>query len=103
MRSRATEDMLRSPSSKTDPSLSAVAKIRVESEGAGEEVFAMGERMAEPESLRQSKPVDALVDAGVSSAPALAGWFFSCLDVSQPHATYGKPEKSSVDNISCFR
>ncbi|KAK6158671.1 hypothetical protein DH2020_005985 [Rehmannia glutinosa] len=71
VRSKATEDMLRTPSAKIDSSLFAVAPIRVESIGAGEEVLGMGERMTETVSLRETKPVDALVDAGVSSDPAL--------------------------------
>ncbi|KAK4435677.1 protein KAKU4 [Sesamum alatum] len=63
VRSKATEDMLRTPSTKIDPSLFAVAPSREESVGAGNVLFALGERRTEPESL---------VDAGVSSDPALA-------------------------------
>ncbi|KAK4389047.1 COP9 signalosome complex subunitb [Sesamum angolense] len=63
VRSKATEDLLRTPSSKIDPSLFAVTPSRENSVGAGNLFFALGERMTEPESL---------VDAGVSSDPALA-------------------------------
>ncbi|KAL0312243.1 UNVERIFIED_CONTAM: protein KAKU4 [Sesamum radiatum] len=63
VRSKATEDMLRTPSTKIDPSLFAVTPSREKSVGAGNLLFALGERMTEPESL---------VDAGVSSDPALA-------------------------------
>ncbi|KAL0393855.1 UNVERIFIED_CONTAM: protein KAKU4 [Sesamum latifolium] len=63
VRSKATEDMLRTPSIKIDPSLFAVTPSREKPVGAGNLLFALGERMTEPE---------ALVDAGVSSDPALA-------------------------------
>lgn len=63
VRSKATEDLLRTPSTKIDPSLFAVTPSRENSVGAGNLLFALGERMTEPELL---------VDAGVSSDPALA-------------------------------
>ncbi|KAG8375334.1 hypothetical protein BUALT_Bualt10G0089400 [Buddleja alternifolia] len=71
VRSKATEDMLRSPPTKIDPSLFAVAPIEKSAE-SDKLVSAMGERLTKPESLRKNKPIDALVYAGMSSDPALA-------------------------------
>lgn len=76
MRSKATEDMLHTPSTKIDPSLFAVEPIRVDSVGSCKVNFVMGERMSEPEPSGKTELLYALVDAGVSSDPALAGWFF---------------------------
>ncbi|PIN00820.1 hypothetical protein CDL12_26680 [Handroanthus impetiginosus] len=72
VRSKATDDMLRTPSTKIDPSLFAVAKIKEESIGAGRVVSALGERTMGPEFLSKTKPIDVLIDAGVSSDSALA-------------------------------
>ncbi|KAI3453959.1 hypothetical protein Pfo_010622 [Paulownia fortunei] len=71
VRSKATDDMLCTPPAKIDPSLFAVAPIGQESAGAGKVVSGMGERMAEPDSFWKTKPIDALMDVGVSSDPAL--------------------------------
>ncbi|KAH6760780.1 hypothetical protein C2S52_008558 [Perilla frutescens var. hirtella] len=71
VRSRATEDMLCSPTTENDPSHIAVAPIKMRSPVAGEEVFALGERMTEPESLRLHNPIDAWVHSRVSSLAAL--------------------------------
>lgn len=78
VRSRATEDMLCRPSTTADASRFTVAQIRMGSPGSGEEVFTVGQRMTEPQSLRLRRPMDALVHAGVRS---LTGWFFSIVDV----------------------
>lgn len=78
MHSREAEDTVCSPSTNTDPSNFAVARIKLGS-GTGEEVFAVGERMLEPESLRLHKRIDAMLDGGVNS---LAGWlFYNVIDV----------------------
>ncbi|KAL8521648.1 hypothetical protein ACS0TY_011971 [Phlomoides rotata] len=93
VRSRATEDMLRSPSTRTDPSLFRVAQTRGESAEAGENVFSMGQRMTELASLRLSKPVD----AGVSNDPALAA-FDSRLDGKSSETVLSKPAASVSGN-----
>ncbi|KAL6501866.1 hypothetical protein OROGR_026999 [Orobanche gracilis] len=92
VRSKATEDMLRSPSAKIDPSLFAVRQNRAESLGDGEVLFGTGERITETESIRKTKPVDALVDAGVSSEPVL-----TALQSSKPiPSVSGKNEDSEA-------
>lgn len=72
VRAKATEDMLRTPSSRTDPSLFAIATSRKEG---------MGKKAIEPDSFRKMYQIGVLMDAGVSSDPVLAGWFISCLNV----------------------
>ncbi|KAI3468432.1 hypothetical protein Pfo_025095 [Paulownia fortunei] len=98
VRSKATEDMLSTPSAKINPSSFSVAPIGVESVRAGEVVCAMGERTTEPESLRKTKPIDALVDAGVSSDPALAA-LESRQDGNASQALSSKPASSVSRNI----
>ncbi|XP_051137195.1 protein KAKU4 isoform X2 [Andrographis paniculata] len=65
VRSKATDDLLRTPSSKIDPSLFAVPQRKEEPVGA------LGEQMKEPESLWKTVAIDELVDAGVSYDPDL--------------------------------
>ncbi|KAL9177178.1 hypothetical protein ABFS82_01G042300 [Erythranthe guttata] len=96
VRSKATEDMLRTPSSKVDPSLFAVEPVRLDSVGTSELVFDMRERMTEPEPYRNTKPINALVDAGVSFDPALAA-LESRQDGESREARQSKPATS----ISC--
>ncbi|KAL6533746.1 hypothetical protein OROHE_013579 [Orobanche hederae] len=92
VRSKATDDMLRSPSAKIDPSLFAVGQNRVESLGAGEVLFGTGDRITEIESIRETKPIDPLVDAGVSSDPVL-----TALQSSKPvPSVSGKNEDSEA-------
>lgn len=71
--------MLRTPPTKIDSSLFAVAPTRGESAGAGKVVSGVGEIISEPHSFWKTKPIDALMDVGVSSDPALVGWFLSSL------------------------
>ncbi|CAA0814966.1 Protein KAKU4 [Striga hermonthica] len=78
VRSKATEDMLRTPPTKVDRSF-AVGQNKVESSGAGLMLFGMGERIPDTESSRKTKRAD----AGVSSEPNLAG--------PSPHSTNGVP------------
>ncbi|KAL8063686.1 hypothetical protein ABFX02_01G042900 [Erythranthe guttata] len=96
VRSKATEDMLRTPSSKVDPALFAVEPVRLDSVGTSELVFDMGERMTEPEPYRNTKPINALVDAGVSFDPALAA-LESRQDGESREARQSKPATS----VSC--
>ncbi|XP_073131865.1 protein KAKU4 isoform X2 [Henckelia pumila] len=63
VRAKATEDMLRAPSSRTDPSLFAIATSRQEG---------MEKKTIEPDSSRKTHQIGVLMDAGVSSDPALA-------------------------------
>lgn len=94
LRSRATEDTLHSPTTKTDPSHIAVARIKMRPPVAGEEVFAMGERMTEPQFLRLHNPIDALVHSGVSSLAALE----SRQDDKAIEALLSKPDTSASGN-----
>lgn len=80
MRSKATEDMLRTPPAKIDPSLFAVGSTRKESLRTGKVVSGMEEMMTEPDNLWKTKLIDPLKDVGVSSDPGLVGWFLSCLN-----------------------
>ncbi|KAG8381978.1 hypothetical protein BUALT_Bualt05G0028700 [Buddleja alternifolia] len=68
VRSKATENMLRTPPAKSDPSLFAIAQSRWDSAGAVKVVSDMGE-VADLSS--KIKPIDTLMDVGVSSDPAL--------------------------------
>ncbi|XP_073051872.1 protein KAKU4-like isoform X3 [Primulina eburnea] len=63
VRAKATEDMLRSPSSRIDPLLFAIATSRQEG---------MGKKAIEPDPFRKNHQIGVLMDAGVSSDPALA-------------------------------
>ncbi|XP_073276315.1 protein KAKU4-like isoform X3 [Primulina huaijiensis] len=63
VRAKATEDMLRSPSSRFDPSLFAIATSRQEG---------MGKKAIEPDPFRKNHQIGVLMDAGVSSDHALA-------------------------------
>ncbi|XP_075518133.1 protein KAKU4-like isoform X3 [Primulina tabacum] len=63
VRAKATEDMLRSSSSRIDPSLFAIATSRQEG---------MGKKAIEPDPFRKNHQIGVLMDAGVSSDPALA-------------------------------
>lgn len=75
MRSNATDDILRTPLSKIDPSLFSVPQRKDESVGAGKLVFAPGVQLTEPESSRKTITINELVDAGLNYDPALRGWF----------------------------
>ncbi|XP_073042720.1 protein KAKU4-like isoform X2 [Primulina eburnea] len=63
VRTKATEDMLRTPSSRIDPSLFAIATSRQED---------MEKKAIEPDSFRKTHQIGVLMDAGVSSDPVLA-------------------------------
>ncbi|KAL9167824.1 hypothetical protein ABFS82_05G122800 [Erythranthe guttata] len=65
VRSKATEDMLRTPPAKIDPSLFAVGLTREESIGTGK-----AEITALPENFWKTKPVDQLMDVGLISGLA---------------------------------
>ncbi|KAL3818410.1 hypothetical protein ACJIZ3_004315 [Penstemon smallii] len=97
VRSKATEDMLRTPSGKIDPSGLVVASISQKSAGAGNVVSDMGVKTTEPESLWKTKLIDALVDAGVSSDPALAA-LESRQDSKPNEAPSSKPATSASGN-----
>ncbi|KAL1557425.1 hypothetical protein AAHA92_08004 [Salvia divinorum] len=65
VRSKAVEDMLRTPPAKNDLSFSiAATKESVGAGGVGEEIF-------RPHSFWRTKPIDALMDVGVNADPAL--------------------------------
>ncbi|XP_057766802.1 uncharacterized protein LOC130987174 isoform X2 [Salvia miltiorrhiza] len=67
VRSKAVEDMLRSPPAKNDSSLFAIAATREESTGAG----GVGEEIFKPHSFWRTNPMNALMDVGVNADPAL--------------------------------
>ncbi|GER39767.1 transducin/WD40 repeat-like superfamily protein [Striga asiatica] len=84
VRSKATEDMLRTPPSKVDP-LFAVGQNKVDSSGAGLTLFGMGEKISDTDSSRETKRAD----AGVSSEPNPAG--------PSPHSTNGVPSTEMAE------
>lgn len=59
MRSKAIDDMLRTPPTRD--------------QGAGKAVIGVGERISELQSFWKTKPIDTLRDAGLSSDPDLVG------------------------------
>ncbi|XP_041990812.1 uncharacterized protein LOC121741921 isoform X2 [Salvia splendens] len=66
VRSKAVEDMLRTPPAKYD-SLFSIAATKEESMGAG----GVGEEIFKPHSFWKTKPIDAFMDVGVNADPAL--------------------------------
>lgn len=65
--------MLRTPPSKINSLLVVVEPNQKDLTGPGKLVSAVGERTTPPESIRNTNEIDALVDAGVSCDPVLAG------------------------------
>ncbi|XP_073051871.1 protein KAKU4-like isoform X2 [Primulina eburnea] len=88
VRAKATEDMLRSPSSRIDPLLFAIATSRQEG---------MGKKAIEPDPFRKNHQIGVLMDAGVSSDPALAV-LESRQDVKASKALSSKPANLSSGN-----
>ncbi|XP_073276314.1 protein KAKU4-like isoform X2 [Primulina huaijiensis] len=88
VRAKATEDMLRSPSSRFDPSLFAIATSRQEG---------MGKKAIEPDPFRKNHQIGVLMDAGVSSDHALAV-LESRQDVKASKALSSKPANLSSGN-----
>lgn len=73
VRSKAVEDMLRTPA-KNDSSLFAVAATQEDLSGTGKIASSAGEEIFKPHSFWRTKPMDALMDVGVNADPALVGW-----------------------------
>ncbi|KZV31703.1 hypothetical protein F511_00507 [Dorcoceras hygrometricum] len=88
VRAKATEDMLRTPSSRIDPSLFGIANSRLEG---------MGKKSVEPGSFGKTHQIGVLMDAGVSSDPALAA-LESRQDVKSSEALSSKPANLSSGN-----
>lgn len=76
VRSKAVEDMLRTPPAKYDSSFSIAATK--ESMGAG----FVGEEIFKPHSFWKTKPIGAFMDVGVNADPALVGWILILCNVS---------------------
>ncbi|XP_075518132.1 protein KAKU4-like isoform X2 [Primulina tabacum] len=97
VRAKATEDMLRSSSSRIDPSLFAIATSRQEG---------MGKKAIEPDPFRKNHQIGVLMDAGVSSDPALAvlelrqdGKASKALSSKPANLSSGNNEDSKVGQI----
>ncbi|KAH6831229.1 hypothetical protein C2S53_009424 [Perilla frutescens var. hirtella] len=97
VRSKAVDDMLRTPPAKNDSSLFSVAAIREEFAGAGKVAPVMGEEISKSLSFWRTKPIDALMDVGVNADPALVA-LESKQDSKASEAPFLNPDASASGN-----
>lgn len=96
VRSKAIEDMLRTPPARNNSSLFAVA-TREEFTGAGKIAFGVGEEIFKPHSFWRTKPLDTLMDVGVNADPALVA-LESRQDCKASEAPSSNPDASASGN-----
>lgn len=97
VRSKAVEDMLRTPPAKNDSSLFAVAATTEEFTGAGKIISGVREENFRPHSFWREKPTDTLMDVGVNADPALVA-LESRQDCKASEAPSSNPDASASGN-----